>query len=103
MIDEYRKTLEALFALLEKKQALRREMRSDVVALSDLDKHIGLIQQEIDETQEVLCLLERRERDDGSLRYGYRRRNVGGLPRVINSVSVLGEIAPKTNENETEG
>ena len=103
IIDEYRKTEAALFSLLEKKQALYRKMRWDIETRSDLNQQIGVIKQEIYETQETLCRLERRERDDGTLHYGYRRRGIGGVLGTIDSTSDLLEIAEKTCENEKAG
>lgn len=103
MIDEYRETLQGLFALLERKKTLRREKRWDIEARSDFDHHITVIQKEIEGVQDVIRTLERRERDDGVIHYGYRRRVRGGVHDCIDGVSDFHENAPKRRGEKKEG
>lgn len=103
MIDEYRETLRGLFTLLEQKKTLRREKRWDIEARSDLDHHIAVIESEIYSTQDVLRALERRERDDGVIHYGYRRRVRDGVHDRIDGVSDFHKNAPKRRGKEKEG
>ena len=70
VLEGYRRTLDGLRALIEKKRALRE---SGAMAASDAARHINVIEQEIFEMQDAIRVMERKGSDDGV--YGYRKRN----------------------------
>lgn len=101
VIEEYRKTLQGLFALLERKRAMLREKQMDVGEYNRIKHHIHVIQKEIYEVQDVIRALEGGKKG-GPIHYGYRRRVYGDMYGCFDYMEDLPEKAAKKREPENE-
>ncbi len=72
VLEEYHRTLDALYSLLEKKRAQRRKVLRNMDALLQVNRHIAVIEDEIREVQDAIRVMERKGPADGV--YGYRKR-----------------------------